>query len=126
MRLILTIKKHYLKIALLLLIAAPLGVQAGVTDAASFFTQAGDQSATAETGFIKFLGFIGIIIFAVSGAKLFNSRDNQQEGKGKLWTAFCLGIFFMGIYTFAAITSNTLTGQTQSASDIRTVIKGSQ
>lgn len=106
-----------------MLLSTPI-FAAAVTDAGSLFGQAGEQASTAQSGFVQIAGFIGLILFAVSGIKLFNSRENSQEGKGKLWMGLFAGVFLMGLYTWMAVASNTATGDTQSADDIKSVISG--
>lgn len=95
-----------------------------VKDAAGLFTQGGKQASGAQSGFLQVAGFIGLILFAVSGIKLLNARDNGQEGKGKLWAALAGGVFLLGLWTFAAITSNTLTGKSETAEQMKSIVSG--
>lgn len=97
----------------------------GVTDAASLFKQAGSQSSQAVDGWVQAAGFIGVILFTFAGVKLFNSRDNQQESKGKLWMSLGAGVFLIGLWTWLAVVSNTATGTTQSADNLKAIVKGS-
>ncbi|MGP4943206.1 hypothetical protein [Pseudoalteromonas nigrifaciens] len=95
-----------------------------VKDAAELFQQGGAQAAGAQNGFLQVAGLVGLIIFAISGIKLFNGRDNGQEGKGKMWAALGGGVFLMGLWTFAAITSNTFTGDTKTAEQMKSIVDG--
>lgn len=102
----------------------PAHVLAGVSDAATLFSQGGKQASGAQNGFLQVAGFVGLIMFAVSGVKLFNSRESGNDGKGKLWSALAAGVFLMGLWTFAAIVSNTATGQTKSADEMKSIVTG--
>ena len=104
-------------------VIASNSVLAQVSDLGSLGDRAGSQASSTESGFVQVVGFIGLVIFAVSGVKLFTDK-NQQDGKGKLVSGLLGGIFLMSIYFWAAVTSNTLTDEGQSADDIKAVIKG--
>lgn len=97
----------------------------GVTDAASLFSQGGDQAAGSVDGWVQMAGAIGLFLFTFAGVKLFNSRDNQQEGKGALWAKLGTGVFLIGLWGWLAIFSNTFTGTTQSADSLKAIVKGS-
>lgn len=113
-----------LGISLIALFFSDSALASQVKDASSLFKQGGEQAAGAQGGFIQIVGFIGLIVFAVSGIKLFNGRDNGQEGKGKLWSALAGGIFCMSLWGFAAITSNTLLGESKSADQMKSIVSG--
>lgn len=113
----------YMALAFLPLIAD--ATTGGVTDAASLFKQAGSQAGKSVDGWVQVCGFIGLILFTFAGVKLFNSRDNQSEPKGKLWLSLGAGVFLIGIWTWLAVFSNTVTGTTQSADNLKSIVKGS-
>lgn len=116
--------KYTLTILLALTILLPTLALASVTDIGSMAKQAGDQAGQSQDGLTQFIGLIGFVVFVISGFKLFNQRNNQSDEKGKLWAGLFCGVFLLGIWTFVAIGTNTVTNQTQSADDMRAVIKG--
>ncbi|MAD73445.1 MAG: hypothetical protein CML20_01345 [Rheinheimera sp.] len=113
-----------LGISLAALFFSDAALASQVKDASSLFKQGGEQAAGAQVGFIQVAGFIGLIVFAFSGMKLFNGRENGQEGKGKLWASLFGGVFFMSLWGFAAITSNTVLGESKSAEQMKSIVSG--
>lgn len=113
-----------LGISLAALFFSDAALASQVKDASSLFKQGGEQAAGAQGGLIQVFGFIGLIIFAVSGIKLFNGRENGQEGKGKLWAGVAGGVFLMSLWGFAAITSNTILGESKSADQMKSIVSG--
>lgn len=123
------IKKHAGKIRALattgVVVLVPTNALATVTDAATLLQQGGNQASGMQSGVIQIAGLVGLIIFAISGVKLFNARDNGQEGKGKMWSSLAAGIFLMGLWTWAAVVSNTALGEAKSADEMKSIVSGS-
>ena len=113
----------YMALAFLPLIAD--ATTGGVTDAASLFTQGGSQAGGSVDGWVQMCGLGGLLLFTFAGVKLFNSRDNQSEPKGKQFLQLGAGVFLIGIWTWLAVVSNTVTGTTQSADNLKSIVKGS-